>query len=194
MRCSLRTMPKRGQNGTKPDGSARRPGPQIGLDAWIALEAIVDRLGATAWRDEVQTERAVRAWTRRYSVPEPPDGNFADLAGALKAHGANPGRAAAGAVIYSSWQNLSEGRDVDERALLASVFGRAVPARTIRRYRANHGSDSAAAGALFERLQRQADIQCLMAGGRSRAAARKWLAEHSQPARTAPPPRRSPNR
>ncbi len=94
-----------------------------------------------------------------------------------------------GGIAFGMVRNVGRGRDATESNPLADHFFGFIP-ETLRRYRRDHGLDALAR--FSESLQRQLDVDALVRGGRSPAAARQWLRQHpGLHASDAPPPRRT---
>jgi hypothetical protein len=168
-----------------------------GKNATNELAAILERL--RPWTDRTAMERALRQWTQAHGWPDL-HGREADVAqdlyrlgGEVTADGiwnaAPPDTETAAGITAFMLRNVAAGRGATEYDLLGdSVKG--VPRRTIRHYRHVHGGVKAL-GAFFASLQYDIDLAALVHGGRSEAAARRWLERHPElRAKDAPPPRR----
>lgn len=165
-------------------------------EASLALADLVVSL--RPWRDERRVASALRSWANSYSGEGSLDPGLADGAGAI----AQQMRELGGLVeppddgpmlsmTFGMMRNVAAGRDPTEYDSLGDhVVG--FPARTLRRYKQRAREAEENALRLFlAAFQYDLDVAALVHGGRSAAAARRWLERHpGQHAKDAPPPRR----
>ena len=160
-----------------------------------ALGLLLERLAP--WRDAKAVQRDLSAWAAKHEWQVPGDG-IAGVAAELEKMGRESPRLAsdrrAGVVLGMFLNVAATGDAADDRWRLDRLAGRAVPKRSLRRYWKDHSDPDQRVIAMrvaYDRIIRLADMQGLMAAGRSRKAASEWLRTNPGKHWTdAPPPRR----
>jgi hypothetical protein len=179
---------------------------QVAFDAGIvpnetavALAEVV--LKHRPWRDENAFAADLRLWARKHWGHGSLEPRMADGASEVASELSVIGRASnpptdaqALGMTNLMLRNVALGRGPRQYDTLRDHI-RGVPARTLRRYRqqAREGGGDAGVDALpiyFSNLQYRLDLDSLVLGGRSLAAARRWLQRHpGKHASDAPPAR-----
>jgi hypothetical protein len=179
---------------------------QIAFDAGLVPnEAATSLATAVAthrpWQKEDSFAAALRSWATWHWGEGSLDPGLADGAGEVAAELAIIGRATnpptdsqAVGIVNLMLQNVALGRRPREYDTLRDHV-KGVPARTLRRYRqlAREAGEDPGLEALaiyLTRLQQRLDLDALVNGGRTEAAARRWLERHpGKHASDAPPAR-----
>lgn len=104
-----------------------------------------------------------------------------DVADTMQAFGRcldPPDHESAVGLVFHMLRNVAAGRHAGESDLLGETV-RGWPARTIRRYRRDHGATPGGPlRAFFARLQHEQCLVALTRDGRNLGAARRWLERH----------------
>ena len=160
-------------------GSGKNATNSLAIMPGPAFDALCEAMLATRpWTDEEATARRLRAWAETY----------------LKTGSLNPGDADGAAEVAAELHVLAQREELDDGSAVGATFfmvhnvslgrpagredrvkdtfhGDGIPARSMRQYRSQpDGWDR-----VKRRIQRELDIAGLMRGGRSEAAARRWL-------------------
>jgi len=153
-----------------------------------ALCAVVER--HRPWSDNVAFAAALghlaaEQWDR--------DVDCIDIADDMRLFGVSlepPDHEAAVGIVFHMLGNLFRGRDARTYDLLGDVV-RGYPARTLRRYRRDHGADpSGPLHAFMARVQYHQCLGALTRDGRSLPTARRWMERHPDWRPGQPGPRR----
>lgn len=147
------------------------PGP-----ARSALCALVE--AHRPWTNDLAFATRLGGWALTYWQR---DLDCIDISDSMRAFGRSqdpPDHESAVGLVFHMLRNVAAGRHAGEYDLLGEIV-RGRPARTMRRYRRDHGATPA--GPLHAFLARFQQEQCLVAltrDGRTLPAARRWLERH----------------
>ena len=159
-------------------------------DGGAAILVLEDGLEALRpWTDTAAVASLLQAWLDQVSGRRVEGGREHDVAQELRRLGhweAQLDSESVGGIAFHMLRNVLNRRAPTNYGL-DEVIG--LPERTKRRYVEKYGVG--AVGAVLRRLQYEIDLATLVAGGRSAATARRWLARHpGERPSTASPPRR----
>jgi hypothetical protein len=171
-----------------------------GLPDLSDLEDVLER--TRPWSDHGAVERGLREWASRHGWPTLAAGE-ASVAVELHRLGGDVGKDGVWnarppdrheAAEIAAWMltNVAAGREATEYGLMGvRITGHGIPARTMRRYLAQPGSDPLTS--VLRRFAHDRGMANLIAGGRSPVAARAWLRRHpnTSPGEARPPRRRA---